>query len=65
MKLGELIKNLTDNLSEDQLKMDAEVLSDDGSTWVINTILVTAIGEGGIKEGQPILAGFAKNIGAL
>lgn len=60
MTIGELIKHLDDNLNEDQKKMDAEVLGDDGSTWTINTILFAAVGEGGIAEGQPILAGFVK-----
>lgn len=58
MTIGELIKHLTDNLTDEQKEMSAEVLSDDGSTWTINTILIAAVGEGGIKEGQPVLAGF-------
>lgn len=58
MKISELIKHLNDNLTEDQKDMDAEVLNTDGSTWIVNTILVCAVGEGGITEGQPILAGF-------
>lgn len=58
MKISELIKHLDDNLTDEQKQMDAEVLDDTGSTWTINTILFAAVGEGGVKEGQPILAGF-------
>lgn len=61
MNIAELINQLTENLTEEQKQMDAEVLGDDGSTWVINTVLVAVVGEGGLKEGQPILAGFSKS----
>lgn len=57
MKLSELIKNLTDNLSAEQLEMEAQFLTGD-DTYTINTIMIVAVGEGGLGENQPVLASF-------
>lgn len=58
MKISELIKQLTDNLTDEQKEMDADILGEDGSTYTINTILIAAVGGGSIPEGQPIMAAF-------
>lgn len=58
MTFEELIKQLNDNLTDDQKKMDADMLGDDGATYTINTILIAAVSEGAVTEGQPLLAAF-------
>lgn len=61
MTFSELIKHLTDNLTDEQKAMGAEFMGDDGSTYTVDTVLVVAVGEGAIAEGQPIMANFGKS----
>lgn len=55
MTIAELIEYLTENLTDEQKAMDADVLSDSGAVYTINTILIVAVGEGDTEVGQPLL----------
>lgn len=62
MTIAELIKHLTDNLTDEQKAMDADMLDANGNVYTIDTILVGAVGEGNIGEGQPIFAAFGTSV---
>lgn len=61
MKISELITQLTDNLSDEQKAMDAQVLDSDGQMYTINTVLIAAVAlNTQVAEGQPVLASFGE-----
>lgn len=58
MTFAELIKELSDNLSDDQKKLTASMMID-GNTYEVNSILISVAGSG-LDEGQPLLANFSE-----
>lgn len=58
MIISELLKTLTENLTDEQKEMDACFLSDDGNIYTVDTIMTLAVSSSALPEGQTILATF-------
>lgn len=59
MTINDLVKQLTDNLTDEQKAMDAEYLDSNGEIYTINTVFIAAIARSNqMIEGQPVLCSF-------
>ena len=62
MTISELIKELTDNLTEDQKAMPAQFADTDGQHYEIDALyVVTKTANANMPEGQVVLACFGKD----